>query len=37
MPSFKLFGIELINQALIGVKDMIKNKTPATKTAPSAC
>ena len=30
IPSFRLFGIELINQALIGVRDMIKNNTPAT-------
>ena len=30
IPSFKLFGIELINQALIGVSDIIKNNTPAT-------
>ena len=37
IPSFKLFGIELINQALIGVSDIIKNNTPATKTAPRAC
>ena len=36
IPSFKLLGIELINHALIGVKDIIKNNTPATKTAPSA-
>ena len=26
IPSFKLFGIELINQALIGVSEIIKNK-----------
>ena len=35
IPSFRLFGIELINQALIGVNEIIKNNTPATKTAPS--
>ena len=34
IPSFKLFGIELINQALMGVKDIAKNITPATRTAP---
>ena len=27
---------ELINHDLIGVKDIIKNKTPETRTAPSA-
>ena len=36
IPNFKLLGIELINQALIGVRDIIKNNTPATNTAPSA-
>ena len=36
IPNFKLFGIEFINQALIGVRDIIKNTTPATNTAPSA-
>ena len=36
IPNFKLLGIELINQALIGVKEIIKNNTPATNTAPSA-
>ena len=36
IPSFKLFGIELISHALIGVKEIIKKTTPATKTAPSA-
>ena len=36
MPNFKLFGIELINHALIGVKEMTKNTTPATRTAPKA-
>ena len=36
IPNFKLFGIELISHALIGVKDIIKNNTPATNTAPSA-
>ena len=36
IPSFKLFGIELISQARIGVKDINKNNTPATSTAPSA-
>ena len=36
MPSFKLLGIELINHALIGVSEMIKNNTPATNTAPNA-
>ena len=36
IPSFRLFGIELINQALIGVSDINKNNTPATKTAPKA-
>ena len=36
IPSFKLFGIELINQALIGVNDIIKNNIPATNTAQSA-
>ena len=34
--NFKLLGIELINHALIGVNEMIKNKTPATSTAPKA-
>ena len=36
IPNFKLFGIELINQALIGVKEINKNSTPATNTAPKA-
>jgi AGZA family xanthine/uracil permease-like MFS transporter len=36
IPNFKLLGIELINQALIGVKEIIKNNTPATNTAPKA-
>ena len=36
IPSFKLFGIEFINQALIGVYEIIKKTTPATNTAPSA-
>ena len=36
IPSFKLFGIEFINQALIGVNEIIKKTTPATNTAPSA-
>ena len=36
IPSFKLLGIELINHALIGVSEMIKNNTPATNTAPNA-
>ena len=36
IPSFKLFGIEFINQALKGVNEIIKKTTPATKTAPSA-
>ena len=36
IPSFKLLGIELINQARIGVKEIIKNNTPATSTAPKA-
>ena len=36
IPNFKLFGIELISQALIGVSDINKNSTPATKTAPNA-
>ena len=36
IPSFKLFGIEFISQALIGVNETIKNTTPATNTAPSA-
>ena len=36
IPSFKLFGIELINQALIGVSEIIKNTIPATNTAPKA-
>ena len=36
IPSFKLLGIEFINHDLIGVKDIIKNNTPATKTAPKA-
>ena len=36
IPSFKLFGIELISQALSGVNEIIKKTTPATKTAPSA-
>ena len=36
IPSFKLFGIELIIHARIGVKDIIKNKIPATNTAPNA-
>ena len=29
-------NFELINQALIGVRDIIKNNTPATSTAPKA-
>ena len=36
IPNLRLLGIEFINQALIGVRDMIKNKTPATNTAPKA-
>ena len=36
IPNFKLLGIELINHARIGVKEIIKNRTPATKTAPKA-
>ena len=36
IPNFKLLGIELISQALIGVNEIIKNKTPATNTAPKA-
>ena len=36
IPNLRLFGIELINQALIGVRDIIKNNTPATNTAPKA-
>ena len=36
IPSFKLFGIELINQALNGVSEIIKKTTPATSTAPRA-
>ena len=36
IPSFKLFGIEFISQALNGVNEIIKKTTPATKTAPSA-
>ena len=36
IPNFKLLGIELINQARIGVRDIIKNSTPATSTAPKA-
>jgi hypothetical protein len=36
IPSFKLFGIELINQALNGVKEIAKKITPATRTAPNA-
>ena len=36
IPNFKLFGIELISHALNGVRDIIKNNTPATKTAPRA-
>ena len=36
IPNFKLLGIELMSQARIGVKEIIKNKTPATKTAPKA-
>ena len=36
IPNFKLLGIELINQARIGVRDIIKNNTPATSTAPKA-
>ena len=37
IPSFKLLGIEFINQALNGVREISRNNTPATKTAPSAC
>ena len=36
IPNLRLLGIELINQALIGVKEIIKNNTPATNTAPKA-
>ena len=36
IPNLRLFGIEFINQALIGVRDIIKNNTPATSTAPKA-
>ena len=36
IPSFKLFGIELISQALNGVSDIAKKITPATSTAPKA-
>ena len=36
IPNFKLLGIEFISHALKGVKDIIKNNTPATKTAPKA-
>ena len=36
IPNFKLLGIEFINHALIGVREMIKNNTPATSTAPRA-
>ena len=36
IPSFKLLGIELINQALKGVNEIAKKITPATKTAPKA-
>ena len=36
IPNLRLLGIEFINQALIGVRDIIKNNTPATSTAPKA-
>ena len=36
IPSLRLFGIELINQAHIGVNDITKKITPATRTAPKA-
>ena len=36
IPNLRLLGIEFINQALIGVSEIIKNNTPATRTAPKA-
>ena len=36
IPSFKLFGIEFIIHALIGVNDIAKKRTPATNTPPKA-
>ena len=36
IPNFRDFGIALSNHARIGVKDIIKKSTPATRTAPSA-
>ena len=36
IPSFKLFGIELMIHALKGVIEAITNNTPATSTAPNA-
>ena len=36
IPSFRLFGIELIIHALNGVSDIAKKTTPATSTAPKA-
>ena len=36
IPSFKLFGMEFISHALIGVSEIIKNNIPATRTAPKA-
>ena len=36
IPSFKLRGIEFINQALKGVSEIAKKITPATNTAPKA-
>ena len=36
IPSLRLLGIELINHALIGVNEIIKNNIPATRTAPNA-
>ena len=36
IPSLRLLGIELISQALIGVREIAKKIIPATRTAPKA-